>query len=427
MTTTAAETRTPHSPAMPVHGHRAARIISVAFVIAIALPLLGVPFHWDLVNSAGENRALAPLPAWPRDFSQWSAFPAAFREYFKDHFGFRNTLIRINAEIKYRAFGVSTNPRVVIGKAGWLFFFYDTDKELAGFRGEIPFTQDELNHWQRVLEERQAWLAQRGIPYLLIIPPDKQTIYPDKLRDTLHRGAGPTRLDQLIAHLAAHSTVRIVDMRQQLLTARHDFEQRLYHKTDSHWNDYGAYVGYRAILEAIAQAMPNKRVQPQPMSAFEPSIRREGGDLVGMLGLKGSIEEDRLQLGGRVPAVATSGWMQRRITDGETFTLSAIEPRGPTERLVPKGSGGTRYGEQILAGRNDPSLPSIVMIRDSFGNALLPMLAEHFRRGVYCSSDNFESGVIDAEHPDVVATEIVERKLYQPPVENPPEVRAALK
>jgi hypothetical protein len=269
-----------------------------------------------------------------------------------------------------------------------------------------------------VLEERQAWLAQRGIPYLSIIPPDKQSIYPQWMPDEVPRGKGPSRLDQLIAHLTAHSTVGVVDMRHQLIEAA--AAGRVYNKSDSHWNDRGAYIGYRAILAAVKQACPAKSVQPQEESAFDAvSIRGEGGDLAGMMGLKDSIHEDRMLLIGRAPAVTASGWVQRTIRAGDTFRITAATPVDADHRLLGEDGGGTNYGERIITGRDDPTLPTIVLIRDSFCNAMTPMLAEHFRRAVFCSQDDFDRTVIEAEHPDVVATEIVERKLYQPPVENP--------
>ena len=60
---------------------------------------------------------------------------------------------------------------------------------------------------------------------------------------------------------------------------------------------------------------------------------------------------------------------------------------------------------------NNPRLPRAVIFRDSFTDALLPLLFEHFRSAVYVSEKTFDRGVIEREKPEVVITEMVERSI----------------
>lgn len=58
---------------------------------------------------------------------------------------------------------------------------------------------------------------------------------------------------------------------------------------------------------------------------------------------------------------------------------------------------------------SDKTLPKMVMFRDSFADALIPFLAEHFERSVFVGSLGFEKEIITKEKPDIVITELCER------------------
>src|SRR5207249_4855988 len=128
-------------------------------------------------------------------------------------------------------------PSVILGRSGWLFFA--GDEALASYRAVQPFTEVELAAWQRRIETRRDWLAERGICYLVVIAPNKETIYPEFMPESLNRVRPVTRLDQLVAHLRAHSSVAVVDPRDALRTAKAG--GILYLRTDTHWNDVGAW------------------------------------------------------------------------------------------------------------------------------------------------------------------------------------------
>jgi hypothetical protein len=68
----------------------------------------------------------------------------------------------------------------------------------------------------------------------------------------------------------------------------------------------------------------------------------------------------------------------------------------------------------------DTALPRAVIFRDSFATALVPLLAEHFRRSVYVWKNAFDTAVIEREKPDFVIHELVERCLVSGPTSGLP-------
>src|SRR4051794_26082100 len=83
-------------------------VLIVFFIAAICLPSVGMVFHWGVMTSIKENRRLAEFPAISTDPAVLALFPAKFKMYFEDNFGFRDTLIRWQALARVKGLGVSS-------------------------------------------------------------------------------------------------------------------------------------------------------------------------------------------------------------------------------------------------------------------------------------------------------------------------------
>jgi hypothetical protein len=356
--------------------------VGAVFLAVIGLPLFCKLIHVEPTRPVREFRALAEQPPLPRDRSTIAAYPEKFEAYFNDHFGLRSVLIRGMHTVKGRWLGVSTAANVLRGTDGWLYY---TQKPAGtDYDAVRPFTAEELQRWGRVLEERRQWLAHQGIHYIVFIPPDKQTIYPTHLPAEMRPRHAQSRLDQLAAYLRQHTAVAFLDVRCQLLAARE--QERVYHVTDSHWNDRGAFIGYQAVCAALAEKVP--AVQALPRSAFlEVAQEERGGDLAQMVALDHVLHEQTLRL------------------------LPMSPPRASRCEGPPTPGDCPLTAAPTATERDDPALPRVVVFHDSFSWALGPLLAEHFRRAVFVWTDQFSPTLVRRERPDVVIQEMVERKL----------------
>jgi hypothetical protein len=281
---------------------------------------------------------------------------------------------------------VSTSPKVILGRKGWLF--YSAEPLGNDYQARRPFTAEELARWGRVLEARRAWLAARGIRYVVVVAPNKETIYPDLLPRNLRHGQGaPTRLDQLMAWLGANSQVTAVDLRRPLLGGKAG--GRLYYRTDTHWNNRGSILAYRCVIAALNGWFPTLRALPATAPYDTVCDNGHVGDLSVCLGLPRGRLEKYFYFMPKVPRQA------RMVDPG---AIAASNPGTPG---------------RVVMECPDASLPRVVMFRDSFANELIPFLSEHFRRAVYewPAGPLFDTGLIERESPDVVIQEFVERRL----------------
>jgi hypothetical protein len=346
---------------------------------AVLTGLLGAPAE------DGGGRRPEPFPQLRLKRDSLTSFPSRFQAYFDDAFGFRGTLIGWLSRIRFYGLGVSTSPNVVAGKKGWLY--YAQEPIGRDYGAAEPFLPEQLAAWQRQLEGQRDWLAERGVHYLFVVAPDKESVYPEYLPHYLRpRSKGPSRLDQLVAHLQTRSSVAVLDLRGPLRQVRG--QGLLYHHSDSHWNQRGAYHAHEQMVTMLRAWFPG--MSPLPRSSFaERTADYTEGDLARMLGLKGEYHEDYPILEPRTPRRARAA--ERAPEMNESDRLGHLRP--------------------FATECSDDGLPRAVMCCDSFAVDLAPFLSEYFRRIAYVPTDGFLRDVIERERPQVVIQEMVERKL----------------
>src|SRR5579872_7052646 len=69
------------------------QVLAGIFLLSLFIPLIGTFRHWDFYSASNENRRLAELPARPTGFKDAQKYSDRWLSFYRDHFGFRNTLI----------------------------------------------------------------------------------------------------------------------------------------------------------------------------------------------------------------------------------------------------------------------------------------------------------------------------------------------
>lgn len=370
-------------------GHTALCITFVAFLWA---PFVAGGLFDRGADTRGENRAPAEFPPWRFSRKPLMNFPRQFEAYFQDHFPFRKALLDLTLAFKSRWLGVSTNDHVIIGLDNWLFV---TDLRVGKDADVLrPFTDGELKAWRERLQARHDELARRGIRYLFVVAPDAQTIYPEYLPPHLRsRLPERSRLDQLMEDLQTNTTVATVDLRPALKAAKS--REKVYFNSDSHWNGAGAIIAYREIVGALAKWMPSL----VPLSSDDLIVLRGNGP--------GGLAQGLPNPDSYTDTFPE--WVIPRQFKASAVTEADKLPRGVTVRYVQKPSNDYR-----MVGR-------VVVVHDSFGEYLHPLLSQHFQLTDYMQTYSLDQRDVLDLAPDVVIHEIVERHLvvYKPETMRP--------
>ncbi|MEP7327616.1 MAG: hypothetical protein ABI777_00290 [Betaproteobacteria bacterium] len=362
------------------------RVVAALFACGLALPGLALISTWHTTTTRFENRATAPWPA--PEFAR--TFAPAFERAFADRFGGRDFLVRLHHGTLLQTFGVSALGTVMPGRDGWFYWLGEDGQSLARhYRGTTAFAQSDVDGTVAELGRRRDWLAAKGIAYVVAVVPEKYTIYPENLPAWVARSNAPTPYDRVRDAIARDGRVNFVDLRPALREAK--ARDRVYFKTDSHWNFNGAVVGYSALMQVVAKALPASMlttIAPAPRPTYVPGVDFYSGDLVQMLGLPSRLREDDVAPLGKVLGDA-AGRCARRLDKGEFPGF-----------------------EYFVCDK--PGLPRAVILRDSMAIPLIPLLSENFSRVVYVSSRKLDRALIEREKPDIVIEELVERSLHAP-------------
>ena len=229
---------------MHTPSHRHHLITAIWFCVLLAAPLLAHLFTGGDDLSALERRKPAERPSIQNMAADPTHAPAAINTWLEDRFGFRRELIKTDTALR-KTFKLVDNKSAVRGDDGWLFLTSENALKMhQGLHGFGP-------------GEEEAWLggvgtikdAACGKPFVVLIGPNKHTIYPEKLSEFPRQLNELTRLERL--EQLPVDPIRIVSPREGLLVQKET--EQVYYQTDSHWTDIGAYTAYRALMEGFAK------------------------------------------------------------------------------------------------------------------------------------------------------------------------------
>lgn len=364
--------------------HRISDILLVIlFFLAIGSPLGAYLFGVTVDVSINENRMLEQKPPLSLNLDSITAFPKKYERYFNDHFGFRRLMLMWHNYILYTLLGGSPAPKVVVGKENWLY--YDEHGALDDYRCGIQLDEQTLAKWERAFAARDAWLKSQGIDYVVAFVPNKENVYPEFMPDKYNKVGKGSRLEQIIARLHRTTDVKVLNLRDELEKCKGlGF---LYPRTESHWNDLGAFIGIDSILQAVSQSVGVRRVALSEFIIGSKSYP-EGCDLARFM-MTGIIFNDN--------------WT----------TLVPIHPRRARRVELPAELWNFQQPElrPFAMEVSNPELPRAVMFRDSFADSMIPLISEHFSRIAFWRSP-FDRHYIEAERPHLVIEVRSERAVH---------------
>ncbi|KHK01283.1 alginate O-acetyltransferase AlgX-related protein [Desulfovibrio sp. TomC] len=356
--------------------------------IAVFVVFLASPLALPLVGISGgrlavENRPLAALPSLAQAWSNPAGYGPALAAHVRDAAPFRDHLIRLGSRVRLALFDESPVPGVIVGREGWLY--YNLEQALDDYLNVVPLSEHDMDEMVRVQTERRDWLQARGVAYCIVFAPNKERVYPDFLPAGLHPLAPTSRLGQIVPRLRA-AGIAVLDLREPLTQAR--TIQRTYLQTDTHWNGFGGLVGASTLVAALGRQFP--AMEALDIRDYELLAKdRPGGDLAEMLLLPDIWQEHDIVPRKRTPALA-------RPASPGNYPDPADHPE--------------RERAAYETGRAD--WPRAVFFHDSFARAMQPFAAERFSRSVFLWTHAFWPDIIEAERPDVVVLEVVERYVF---------------
>lgn len=366
------------------------KISNICFLIIIFVILV---FPLTKINkqreSTLENRILSPKAELIKDGKINTKYGTEFEAWLSDRFRYREKLL--NHYVKANAFLLNRleNNKAFLGKNGWLF--YKAENSISNFQNKNLFSKEQLIQIHKNILKRQALLQKHNINYYLLIAPDKNRIYGEHYYPEIKKVAPKGRAEELVSFLSSYN-LDIVYPLKEMLEAKS--QGTVYFRLDTHWNNYGAFVGYSNLMKEIKKDYPSLNVLE--LNDFEVKTRPEkGGDLLNML---------------NVPL------QKLKLEDNSILVLDKKVPYN-YNYLKNKGTKGVHT-------KNAKPLNNlrVFVLRDSFTTAMEPFVSETFAEANYVWTHNFNNQYkeILKFKPDIVIYEMVERYAHTLLNDTPP-------
>lgn len=234
-------------------------IFYVVFCIFLVVAYLG--FNVTDTISVTDRRELASFPNLliespvkdrqdaKNNFLQLSRINKNFfnelNSYLEDRFGLRNTFLEAKLLSDIALKGVVQN-----GNCAW-----NKNTNWFASLGDFMFQKYDSKFNQKLLENinhLSSYLNAQGIQFVLVIVPETYEVYSAE-NNFIDNKPTPDIEADTIKLLKEKALCPVVYPLQDLLNAKS--KDYVYFKADHHWTDFGAYIGYQKVMDAIKQEL----------------------------------------------------------------------------------------------------------------------------------------------------------------------------
>lgn len=342
----------------------------IYIVIFLAISIVPLIAFSDKQAAIGnETKAAKPR------LSDGTELTANVDTYFAQNFGFRNRLVYVQNVLKQNVFRTSGQSEVIVGEDGWLFY----SRALDDFLGTSVADETEVERMGAVVLMMQNYVESRGGEFIFFSAPNKMSVYGEYMPYYYIEDGGHGNYERLYSELVK-AGVNTVQLKNTLSLKKADGVQ-LYHKLDSHWNNYGAAVAYETVADKLSEVYGDEFKGYTRYSTMPYSVKNNfSGDLQSML-LPGSDRKDE----------------QLEFDAAENFEYTN-RFRGVDDLVITTSNEGKAVDK------------SVTLFRDSFGNALYWFFANDYTS--LTAKREIPYNIYQAaEESELVAVELVERNL----------------
>ena len=311
--------------------------IGVFFILNLVLP--------DRQFSEQENRYLQMKPEFSFKSLFSGDYTSKFETYTTDQFTFRDEWITLKAASEL-ALGKQENNDVHLCENGTLIEGYERPENSA-----LDANMSALN---TLVENTDAEV------YFALIP-DKSDLY----ASLLPKNAPNDSEKEVIDYCYAQSNATNVDMYSALGAHTDEY---IFSRTDHHWTSLGAYYGFSALAESMGIDCPaldfyaDRHVISEEF--YGTTWSSSGFSWVGPDTMEIFVNEPE--------GLKVTSYPEGSPVEGKLYDFSFLEKKDKYSTFM----GGNCPLHEIVTGTEGK--PSLLIIRDSYTDSLLPLLLDDF-------------------------------------------------
>lgn len=249
------------------------------------------------------------------------------------------------------------STQVLLGKEDWLFYKTQNDGQpIYDYMGINHFSEEEMAAMaSNLIMTRDYFEKEKEVRFVAMTIPNKEIVYEEYMPDTIARVNTVSKGELFAEYMYNNTDVPYIYMKETFAEQKGNYP--LFYKTDTHWNQIGAFLGVQEILDTLygTKASPDSVI-------FKETQKDFAGDLSVIAGAEDKYKIDTVY----------------------EFDPASADPAQKRAETV------------IIAG-------------DSFGG-FLSLVAEGYYEEVYwVKQEEFTASMVDEYGADVVIWETVER------------------
>ena len=313
------------------------RFLTAFFCVFLGGLLVWHVFLPDREKSETENRTLAQLPEVSWETLKDGTYTEAIETYFADQFPLRDGWT-----------GLKARAEQLLGKREFNEIYLAGDTLIS--KVETPDqtkVENNLSYIDRLKDKTDAKVTLGFIPSAAEIWKDKLPAGAESWNQTALLEKSDVDFK---AALSAHAT------------------EQIFYRTDHHWTTLGAFYGANALLESLGK-------EPLKGEGFTVEIASDAfnGTLYSQSGIHW-LEPDMMEYWVSEGGLTVTSWSTGKPEEVPLYDRSYLEKKDKYSSFL--------GGNQPLCVIKNENLPEdagkVVLVRDSYADALAPFLAQRF-------------------------------------------------
>lgn len=322
----------------------------LCFCLIIGLGTVMNILSRDREFSESENRVLASFPKLTLSSIADGSFMKSFETYMADQFIMRDSLISAKTYFD-RLSGKKEENGVYIGEDGFLI-----EKQSPYSKKKVKALTKSINTFMKKYPNVNKMVA---------ISPNASYVYSDKLPKNVEVSDQYNQLTKIMNSLEGKN-YRFLNVSKALLEAKK--KHQVFYKTDHHWTTRGAAAVFKAIADKWG--LNSGKVKYDFLTV--------SGDFEGTLASKTGIHDVKDKVEICLPKNSKGSYVVAiESQEKKTATLFDSEKLGQKNKY--EVFLGGNY-DKVVIDTVSSSKNTLLIIKDSYANCLIPMLTPYFAR-----------------------------------------------
>lgn len=325
------------------------RVLSVGFVVLLFVVMFLNIITPTSKTSVAENRELQQRPSISLSRLLDGKFASEYTKFLSDQFINRDGLIKIKAK-----FDLMTGKKEING-----VYIAKNDYLMEGFK-----RSDDNSTLSKLSEINKFTNNNTGLKVSMMLVPNKVEIYSNLLPKSNPNNSQKEYVNFVKKNL--DSKIKVVELFDVFEKNKNNID--LYFKTDHHWTTDGAYLAYVEYCKALNLEPINENMLERNLASdsFKGSLYYKNGAEIGFpdeLYLYLNKNEDK-------PVLVKYYDDLKKVPS--LYDVSKLQGRDPYEVFT----GGNHT--QIKIRTNIDTKRKLLVVKDSYANAMLPFLVNNF-------------------------------------------------